>query len=53
MQKAEDLFTPFSLETKFQTRTHHLEIKVSDTSLLRSVVRNDKINVTVPQANKI
>ena len=53
MQKAEDLFTHFSLETKFQTRTHHLEIKVSDTSLLRSVVRNDKINVTVPQANKI
>ena len=53
MQKAEDLFTVFNLDTKFQTRTHHLEIKVSDTDTLRSVVRNNKISVAIPQSNKI
>ena len=53
MQKAEDLFTVFNLDTKFQTRTHHLEINVSDTDTLRSVVRNNKISVTIPQSNKI
>ena len=25
MQKAEDLFTVFNLDTKFQTRSHHLD----------------------------
>jgi len=53
MQKAEDLFTVFNFDTKFQTRTHHLEIKVSDTDTLRSVVRNNKISVAIPQSNKI
>ena len=49
----QDLFTVFNLETKFQTSTHHLEMKVSDISTLRSVVRNNKISVAIPQSNKI
>ena len=53
MQEAEDQFTVFNLDTKFQTRTHHLEIKISDTDTLRSVVRNNKISVAIPQVNKI
>ena len=47
MQKAEDLFTVFNLDTKFQTRSHHLELKISDT--LKSVVRNNKITISIPQ----
>lgn len=53
MQKAEDLFTVFNFDTKFQTRSHHLEMKVSDTDTLRSVVRNNKISISIPQSNKI
>jgi len=53
MKKAEDLFTVFNLDTKFQTRTHHLVMKVSDIDTLRSIVRNNKISVTIPQSNKI
>ena len=53
MQKAEDLFTVFNLDTEFQTRTHHLDMKVSDTDTLKSVVRNNKINVSIPQSNKV
>ena len=53
MQKAEDLFTVFNLDTKFQTRTHHLDMKVSDTDTLKSVVRNNKINVSIPKSNKV
>jgi len=53
MQKAEDLFTVFNLDTKFQTRTHHLDIKISETATLRSVVGNNKITVTIPVSNKV
>ena len=53
MQKAEDLFTVFNLDTKFQTRTHHLDMKVSETDTLKSVVRNNKINVSIPVSNKV
>ena len=53
MQKAEDLFTVFNLDTEFQTRTHHLELKVSETATLKSVVRNNKINVSIPVSNKV
>ena len=53
MQKAEDMFTVFNLDTKFQTRAHHLDIKVSDTEKIRSVVRNNTIAVTIPYSNKM
>ena len=53
MQKAEELFTVFKLDTKYQTRSHHLELKVSEKEKLRSVVRNNKIAVTIPESNKI
>ena len=53
MQKAEDLFTVFNLDTKFRTRKHQLELKVSDTDTLRFVVRNNKITVTIPHSSKV
>jgi len=53
MQKAEELFTVFNLDTKFQTRTHHLEVRVSDKSTLTSVVRNNKITVSIPHEKSI
>jgi len=53
MKKAEELFTVFNLDTKFQTRTHHLVMKVSDTETLKSIVRNNKISVTIPKSNKM
>jgi predicted metal-dependent hydrolase len=53
MQKAEDLFTVFKLDTKFQTRSHHLELKVSEKEKLTSVVRNNKIAITIPESYKI
>ena len=53
MKKAEDLFTVFNLDTKFQTRSHHLELKVSDTDTLKSIVRNNKISIIIPQSNKM
>jgi len=53
MEKSEGLFTVFNLDTAFQTRTHHLGIKVSSTGTLRSVVRDNKIAVTIPHANQI
>ena len=49
MQKAENGFTVFNTDTKFQTRTHHLDIKVSDTDTLKSVLRNNKITVSIPK----
>ncbi|MBT3685236.1 MAG: M48 family metallopeptidase, partial [Cryomorphaceae bacterium] len=39
--------------TKFQTRSHHLELKVSENEKLRSVVKNNKISVTIPESDKI
>ena len=53
MQKAEDQFTVFNLDTKFQTREHHLELTVLDTESLKSVVRNNKISVTIPISYKV
>ena len=53
MQKAEDLFTVFKFDTKFQTRSHHLEMNISNTDTLRSVVRDNKIAVTIPESIKI
>ena len=53
IQKAELLFTFFELDTKFQTRSHHLELKVSENEKLRSVVKNNKIIVTIPESDKI
>ena len=53
MQKTEEGFTVFNTDTKFQTRTHHLEIKVSDNNTLRSVVRNNKITVSIPKSSDI
>jgi len=53
MQKREEGFTVFNTVTKFQTRTHHLDIKVSDTNTLRSVVRNNKITVAIPKSSDI
>jgi len=51
MKKAEDLFTVFSFDTMFKTRSHHLDIKVSNTSALSSDVRDNKITITTPQSN--
>lgn len=53
MQKAEDGFTVFNTDTKFQTRTHHLDIKTLDTDSLRSVVKNNKITVYIPISSDI
>ena len=53
MQITEEGFTVFNTDTKFQTRTHHLEIKVSDTDKLRSVIRNNKIIVSIPKSSDI
>tara|TARA_B110000503_G_scaffold33116_1_gene53855 strand:- start:2134 stop:2850 length:717 start_codon:yes stop_codon:yes gene_type:complete len=53
MQKAEDLFTVFKLDTKFQTRTHHLQFRVSENETLKSTVRNNLIDVSIPQSNAV
>jgi len=53
MQKAEDLFTVFKLDTKFQTRTHHLQLRVSENEILKSTVRNNLIDVSIPQSNAV
>ena len=53
VQKTEEGFTVFNTDTKFKTRTHQLEIKVSDTNTLRSVVRNNKITVSIPKSSDI
>lgn len=53
MQKAEDLFTVFTKDTKFETREHHLEIKQVETEKLSSVVRNNKIAVSVPKKMRV
>ena len=53
MQNAEDLFTVFKLDTKFQTRTHHLQLRVSENEILKSTVRNNLIDVSIPQSNAV
>lgn len=49
MKKAEDMFTLFNFDTKFKTRSHDLDIKVTDSENLKSIVRNNKISVFVPE----
>ena len=49
MKKAEDMFTLFNFDTKFKTRSHDLNIKVTDSENLKSIVRNNKISVFVPE----
>ena len=53
MQKAEGLLTVFNLDTKFQTRSHHLEMSFSDTETVKTVVRNNKISVAIPHSSNI
>lgn len=53
MKKAEELFTVFSYDTKFKTRSHHLEFKMSGVSLLKTAVRNNKITVAIPKFKKV
>ena len=53
MQKAEGLLTVFHLDTKFQTRSHHLEMKFSDTEALKTLVRDNKIDVSIPHSHNI
>lgn len=49
MKKAEDMFTLFNFDTKFKTRSHDLDIKVTESENLKSIVRNNKISVFVPE----
>lgn len=53
MKKAEDMFTVFNYDTKFKTRSHDLDIKVTDSENLKSIVRNNKISVFVPKNHNI
>ena len=53
MHKAEGLLTVFDLDTTFQTRSHHLEMKFSDTGTVKTVVRNNKIAVAIPHSYNI
>ena len=53
MQKAEGLLTVFHLDTKFQTRSHYLEMKFSDTEALKTLVRDNKIDVSIPHSHNI
>jgi predicted metal-dependent hydrolase len=53
MQKAEGLLTVFHLDTKFQTRSHHLEMKFSDTATVKTVVGNNTIAVAIPHSSNI
>ena len=53
MKKAEDMFTVFNFDTKFKTRSHDLNIKVTDSENLKSIVRNNKISVFVPNNHNI
>ena len=53
MQKSEALLTVFHLDTKFQTRSHHLEMKFSDTEALKTLVRDNKIDVSIPHSHNI
>ena len=53
MKKEEGLLTVFHLDTKFQTRSHHLEMKFSDTEALQTLVRDNKIDVSIPHSHNI
>jgi predicted metal-dependent hydrolase len=53
MQKEEGLLTVFHLDTKFQTRSHYLEMKFSDTEALKTLVRDNKIDVSIPHSHNI
>ena len=53
MQKAEGLLTVFHLDTKFETRSHHLEMKFSETTTVKTVVRDNTIAVSIPHSTNI
>ncbi|MAU76888.1 MAG: hypothetical protein CL831_08470 [Crocinitomicaceae bacterium] len=53
MQKAEGLLTVFHLDTKFETRFHHLEMKFSEMTTVKTVVRDNKIAVSIPHSTNI
>ena len=53
MQKAEGMLTVFDLDTTFKTRSHHLVLTFSDTETLKTVVRDHKISVAIPQSHNI
>ena len=53
MKKAEEQFTVFDFDTNFQTRNHTLNIKLSNSDKFSSVVRNNKISVSIPENSNI
>ena len=53
MKKAEENFTVFDFETKFQTRDHILCIKHSETDKISSSISNNKISVSIPNSLEI
>ena len=48
MQKAEDLFTVFDWDTEFKTREHKLTLVKRTSTLVRSIVKNNEILVSIP-----
>ena len=53
MKKAEEKFTIFDFDTKFQTRDHILCIKHSETDNISSSISNNKISVSIPNSLEI
>ena len=53
MKKAEEQFTVFDFDTNFQTRNHTLNIKLSNSDRFSSIVRNNKISVSIPENSSI
>ena len=53
MQKAEEKFTVFTGDTEFKTRSHKLNIKLTDVDHPKAIVRGNKINVLVPKQYSI
>ena len=53
MKKAEEQFTIFDFDTNFQTRNHTLNIKLSNSDSFSSIVRNNKILVSIPENSSI
>ena len=53
MKKAEGLLTVFHLDTKFETRSHHLVMTFSETATVKTDVRNNTIAVDIPHSSNI
>ena len=49
MKKAEEQFTVFDFDTNFQTRNHTLKIKLSNSDKFSSIVKKNKISVSIPE----